>query len=266
MDIPSDNQTTTLQCLDIWGGNKRADEVVSSSNIDVWIYSNPQGASDEGGDIHYVSACSQGVLTRISLADVSGHGVGASQLARNLHKLMQDHINALDHSDFVRSLNDEFGKISSGGHFATALISAYYAPTCQMVICNVGHPKPLKYCGGAGGWMFLDGGTSISAAEIENLPFGIIEGTSYSQFTVDLGADDIIVLYSDALIESKNAAGQQLGETGFLNLMRTVPTHDPHLFNERVIGGVGEFRAGAAADDDETILTIRRRSQPATQN
>ena len=260
MDTARDEQPETLQCLDIWGGNTRTDEMVSSSDIDVWISSSPHGAGDEGGDIHYLSACSQGVLTRISLADVSGHGDGASQMARHLHKLMRENINALDHSDFVKSLNDEFGKISSGGRFATALISAYYAPTGQLVICNAGHPKPLKYCGQTNTWMFLDGETGASTAEIENVPFGIIEGTAYSQYTVDIGTGDIIVFYSDALIEAKDSAGRQIGEEGLLDIIKTLPAGDPHQFNARIIAAINDFRAGAIADDDETILSIRRRS------
>src|SRR5690606_40547076 len=41
--------------------------------LDAWIYSKPHGGK-QGGDVHYVSSCAAGMLTRLLVADVRGHG------------------------------------------------------------------------------------------------------------------------------------------------------------------------------------------------
>jgi hypothetical protein len=38
------------------------------------MHSVPSGTGASGGDVHYVSVCPNGLVSRIALADVSGHG------------------------------------------------------------------------------------------------------------------------------------------------------------------------------------------------
>ena len=257
MNEQVDIQPVALQCLDIWGGNLRTNQAVSASGIEVWVSSSPHGEGDEGGDIHYISSCDEGILTRISLADVSGHGEIASHMARHLHTLMRENINALDHTDFARRLNDGFKDIADGSHYATALVSGYHAPSHELVICNAGHPRPLKYCGDTEEWAFLDDNVDVGDIEIKNVPFGVVEGTDYTQFATCLGRKDVIVFYSDSFIEVKKDSGELIGEEGLLNVVKTIPVDSRSSFNARVVAGINEIRVGSPLDD-ETIISIWR--------
>src|SRR5207237_109922 len=81
-----------------------------------------------GGDVHYVSSCAAGALTRMMIADVSGHGEAVSETARRLRKLMQRHVNHHQQTRFVRMLNAEFAELAQNGRFATAVAFTFDAP------------------------------------------------------------------------------------------------------------------------------------------
>ena len=73
------NEATTehsIGCMEIIGGNRATQELVHAPALDIWIDSRPLESDAGGGDIHYVSTCGAGYVTRLALADVSGHGVG----------------------------------------------------------------------------------------------------------------------------------------------------------------------------------------------
>src|SRR2546426_438242 len=101
-------QQHVLACMEVWGGNRSVTRTVELPDLTVWVYSRPAGEQDRGGDVHYLSVCGQAVLSRVVLADVSGHGSEVSAPAQVLHALMREHINTWDQMDFVRGLNQSF--------------------------------------------------------------------------------------------------------------------------------------------------------------
>ena len=58
--------THAMQCMEIWGGSHNAENAVSTPGLDLWIYSQPYQEASAGGDVHYVSLCGGGVITRAS--------------------------------------------------------------------------------------------------------------------------------------------------------------------------------------------------------
>lgn len=250
-----------LQCLEVWGGNRVTNEVITAADIAIALYARPYADSTEGGDIHYISACSSDSLIRIALADVSGHGDAISQLARGLQHLMRENIETIDHTDFVRNLNEEFAKLSTGGNFATALVSAYYKPDNTLILCNAGHPPPFHYEAATDTWSALDASAGKSDPGISDVPLGVIAGTTYSQIAITLNPGDRVVMYSDSLMESANAAGKQLQPEGLLRLVRGLERGDGQSLCEATVQAVSNYRDNAPADDDESVLVIWRPSE-----
>src|ERR1051325_9608852 len=112
-----------MQCMEVWGGNQLADSGVVMAGLDAWVYSKPFGGADGGGDVYYVSSCASGRITRLLVADVSGHGAAVAEQAVSLRTLMRRHVNYLDQTVFVRSMNQQFAASSQAGCFATALVT-----------------------------------------------------------------------------------------------------------------------------------------------
>src|SRR5215469_16059615 len=200
----------TLACLELRGGNRAAVYEAELPGLTAWISCRPLFPATQGGDLYYLSVCSQGSISRITLADVSGHGEGGSKLAERLRDALREHADHWDQSALIRQLNDSFLRISTGGKFATALLLGHYVDTGELVFTNAGHLPPLWYHSTVQEWTFLQEETPHSK-EIADLPLGIISGTSYRQIAVQLEAGDVLLLYTDGIIESFNERRERLG-------------------------------------------------------
>ena len=256
-----------LQCMEVWSGNRRVQNTITVPGLDAWIFSEPHRGDEAGGDIHYVSMCGAGKISRFAIADVSGHGANVGDIAARLRKLMRKHINKLDQSRFARALNQEFGDLAEMGHFATALLTTYFAPTDHLVICNAGHPRPLWYRSESDAWELADRHTPHQAQRVGNLPLGVIGDTDYTQFAIKLGKGDLILIYTDSLIETFGTDGEPLGEQGLLDLARSLPQRDPARITGDLLEAVKAYGGGKVAADDETLLVLHHNaSDPPRQS
>ena len=245
-----------MQCLEVWGGNQAVDNGVVMPGLDAWVYSRPYGDQAAGGDIHYVSSCVSGRITRLLVADVSGHGEAVAGVARKLRGLMRRYMNFIDQARLIQSLNSEFGALSDDGGFATAIIGTYFAPTDRLTICNAGHPPPLWWRARRAEWTVIDTARGRLTEGLANIPLGIADLARYDQSALTLAEGDIVVLYTDSLSEAKDSTGRMLGTEGLLALARTLDPSDPTSFLRSLLGGV-ETYAGGPPGDDATVLILR---------
>ncbi len=250
------SDAVSLRCMEIWGGNEAIDNGVSVPGLDAWVYARPHAGERAGGDIHYISTCGSGRYSRIAVADVAGHGAGVESLASALRTLMRRHINTPDLTRFMRSLNEEFGRESQDGRFATAVVATYHAPTDHLILCNAGHPRPLWRDGVTGRWRLLDASCDEKADRVGNLPLGVIEPTQYEQFAVPLRLRDTVILYTDALSEARAADGAMLGEKGLLGIAAGIDAESPHGAAAELVEKVEAWQ-GAPLDDDITVVALR---------
>jgi sigma-B regulation protein RsbU (phosphoserine phosphatase) len=247
-----------LACLEIWGGNGRVERDVQLPGLAGWVYSKPYEGDERGGDVCYVSLCGAGQLARVSVADVSGHGQAVSRLAERLRDLMRTHINTFDQSDFVRELNKEFQLIGAGGKFATVVLLGYLRASGDLLFTNGGHPPPLRYHAGAKRWEYLVENRPADEDFLSNLPLGVIPGTDYRQIAVRLEPGDLVLVYSDAVLEAVNAAGEMLGEEGLLRLAQALPADAPAATGRALLEAVRRFCGCAQPKDDQTVVVLQR--------
>jgi sigma-B regulation protein RsbU (phosphoserine phosphatase) len=259
-----------LQCMEIIGGNRAIRQTIDAPGLKIWIDSRPLGRG--GGDVHYVSTCGAGYVTRLALADISGHGESVDRLAVALRKLMRKHINTLDQTRFARSLNRELAALDQSGRFATAVLATYFAPSRHLILCNAGHGRPLWYSTQHAQWQYLDLESAgdcqtlkLSKARyhlerLANLPLGILDPINYQQFAVELGHGDMVVLCTDAITECSDDAGEMLGETGLLALMRQLGSNDRSQIGERLVDAIEARRNGRTAADDQTLIVLEHSS------
>ena len=205
----------TLQCMEIWGGIEPVTRTVSTPGLDAWIFSQPFQGDEQGGDVYYVTLCGGGLITRIVVADVSGHGSAVAEFSLALRALLRKNINQKSQRRLVGQLNRQFTEMAEMRRFATALVATYLTSTNRISVCNAGHPRPLFYRAADGEWSLLAPKTEDDAG-VANLPLGLDEMTRYRLFDLELGRGDLLVLYTDALIEAADVEGRLLGEGGLL--------------------------------------------------
>jgi sigma-B regulation protein RsbU (phosphoserine phosphatase) len=246
-----------LACTEVWGGNRNVSALVDLPGMRAWVDSHPfQGIG--GGDLHYLSACNNGVVARVALADVSGHGEAVSGVAEKLRDLMRQYVNYWDQSDFMRGLNDAFPKDRGGLKYASAAILGLYTGSGEVVMTNAGHPPPLWYRATGGKWELMVEDSPSAKGAVEGLPLGLIPGTDYRQTAFQLTQGDLVVLYTDGITESRDAQGREMGSHGFQELAASVCTQNPAAAGGALLAAVNKFRNGAAPSDDETLVVLQR--------
>lgn len=250
------SQSHELQCMEIWSGNKFVESTAKSPGLDIWIYSQPFQGESRGGDVHYLSLCVGGIVTRLVLADVSGHGNKVADTSLILRKLLRRYMNAKKQNRLAAELNREFSTAEQNGRFATAILMTYLNDRKRLVLTNAGHPRPLFYRKRIGQWRFLDSEPAESE-RADNLPFGVQDSTLYQSTEIVIETDDLLLLYTDAFSESCNAEGKQLGEDGLLALIESTPTATSFdQFGREVLTAIRAYSDGASCDD-ETLMVIR---------
>ena len=246
----------TLACMEVWGGNRLVERTVELPDLTAWVYSNPAGRQAGGGDVHYLSVCGQAVLSRVVLADVSGHGAEVSPSAQLLHDLMHEHINTWDQTAFVRSLNKSFRGCVANGKYATAAILGILRGSGETAFTNAGHLPPLWYRSTDATWTWLDEEACRGACGVTGLPVGLIPGTEYRQTLIQLAPADILVLYTDGITEAEDTSGQMLGRDRLLDWAGSAPVDGPGSVGRFLVERLNEFRESTL--DDETIITLQR--------
>jgi phosphoserine phosphatase RsbU/P len=242
--------------MEIWGGSAAAERSVSTPGLDLWVWSRPYQQAAGGGDVHYVSLCGGGLITRLILADVSGHGASVADLAGSLRDLMRRNINRKSQSRLVRDLNRQFTELAKMSCFATSVLATYLANRDQLTICNAGHPRPLWYRATTGRWSFVDADQKDEQGALTNLPLGIEDSTYYPQVKLSLGTGDLVLIYTDALTESSGPGGEMLGEQGLLDVVQTIDAANPRAMSAVLVDRLERFRGGRPADDDATFLLL----------
>jgi phosphoserine phosphatase RsbU/P len=252
-----DQPVQHMQCMEVWGGSQLTSRGVEFGGLDAWVYSKPYGKAHAGGDIYYASSCATGRISRLLLADVAGHGQTVAATAADLRTLMRRFVNRLDQTEFVRLLNQQFAVLPRTGAFATAIVTTFFEPSRRLTVCNAGHPRPLLYRAAQRQWDFLGSQEEGSRAAPSNIPLGLFDAAQYEQFDVELEPGDCLVSYTDALIESRDADGEMLGEDGLLRITRLLGDVPPAKMIDTLLAEIEARYPENLSEDDVTVLVVR---------
>jgi len=248
-----------LVCTEVWGGNRKVIRTIKLPSLVAWVASVPIEEGEGGGDLHYMSVCDYDLISRVALADVSGHGHDVNSVTQTLRKLMRKYINSWDQSDFMRGLNDTFGQ-GGNDRYATAIVLSFHRVTGRLAFSNAGHLPPIWYHAAQRAWGWLEEGIDPNANKVSGLPVGLIPGTNYSQTVVTLKPSDLLVLYTDGITEAENGTGQDLGREQLLEWARQAPVDSPRALGEDLLQRLELFRGGLR-NDDETLLVLQREEE-----
>ncbi|HEX7280877.1 MAG TPA: PP2C family protein-serine/threonine phosphatase [Vicinamibacterales bacterium] len=223
--------------------------------LEVWVRSMPAGTAHVGGDVHYLSNCPQCIVSRIALADVSGHGDEVAAFAGALRTLMIKYLSALDQVALMRDLN-QVARLALGSfHYASMMALGWHSRRGLLVVTNAGHPPPMLYRASTGRWSWLDADHRSKAPA--GVPLGLLQDVQYFRQVIRLEAGDLVVLYSDGASEAVNDAGAELGRDGLMALAVESPVQSVKDFGLALAQSLVSFRGSSVALDDETVIVLR---------
>jgi sigma-B regulation protein RsbU (phosphoserine phosphatase) len=252
-----------LKCAETWAGSEGTASVVDLPGLTVWVHSTPFGPGEAGGDVHYVSVCPSCIVSRIALADVSGHGEAVVALSAKLRELMQKYLTELEQASLMRDLNEAAMVELDGVHYATMLAVGFHGRRGLLVMTNAGHPPAFWYRADRDEWAWFVPRDAQERSGVRGTPLGLLPNASYDRMIVKPARGDLIVLYSDGVSEATNPAGTELGRDDLIALARAQDPTSAETFGTQLVEAVTAFRGGQAPEDDETIIVLQRSPDPS---
>jgi sigma-B regulation protein RsbU (phosphoserine phosphatase) len=247
-----------LACAETWAGDNRAGGLVELPGLTAWVQSVPVGPGDAGGDIHYLSVCPSCIVSRIALADVSGHGEAVAVFGEKLRELMQRYLRDLEQIALMQDLNQAVREELGDGHYATMVAVGWHGRRALMVMTNAGHPPPLWYRASRNEWGWLETQRPSERRRRAGVPLGLLADVAYDRLVFKPQSGDLMVLYSDGVSEATSPAGNELGRDGLMNMARALDRSSAEALGTQLASALRAFRGDAEPLDDETIIVMGR--------
>ena len=176
------------------------------------------------------------------IADVSGHGVPAALIA-SMVKLaaasQRTHVS--DPATFLSQMNSTlFGNTQN--QFVTAAYVHLDSESKELRYSAAGHPPMLLLRQG-----------QISQVEQNGLILAAFDFATYSTATSRLENGDRLLLYTDGLIESANAAGDAFGIEGLSEVFKTTACSSASDAADSIVAKV---RAWAKSQEDDLTVLV----------
>ena len=189
-------------------------------------------AEEVGGDFFQLIPQAGGA-TILILGDVSGKGLKAAMTVSLIVGAVRTFTDTSeDPADILSGLNRRLhGRVQDG--FVTCLVLRLDAEG-SCVIANAGHPPPFRN----------QQELSLPTA----LPLGLLPAATYETTAVHLGVADRLTLYTDGLLEARNAAGELYTFDRLQNLIATEPDARQ----------ASEVAVAFGQEDDITVLVVTR--------
>jgi phosphoserine phosphatase RsbU/P len=253
---PLPASTRRLACGEMAASHQRTATLFELPGLTAWVHSMPAGPGDQGGDVHYVSVCDQCLVSRIALADVSGHGEAVAALGATLRELMARHLRALAQVELMRDLNDAVRRELHQVHYATMVAVGWHGRRRLLVVTNAGHPPPLWYRTARQEWSWLDTAGAGTRDRPTGVPLGLLETIDYDRRVIRPQPGDLVVLYSDGVSEATDPGGEELGRDGLLAIAQRLDRSSAEAFGMQLMASLAEFRGQAAPSDDHTVIVL----------
>ncbi|MGI9072805.1 MAG: PP2C family protein-serine/threonine phosphatase [Bryobacteraceae bacterium] len=181
----------------------------------------------------------------LAVADASGKGLPAALLIANVQASLRTA--ALfapgDVAEVVTAVNRQLYACSPTDRYATLFYGVFGENTRTLHYVNAGHnPAMLIRSDGAITW--LEAGAP---------PVGFFADTVYEPRTVRLNAADLIVAYTDGIVEATNTAGDEWGALGLLAAVTRCQMRQPDRIVQAAFEALDQFSEDNQTDD-ATIL------------
>lgn len=206
------------------------------------------------GDYYDYMAISEGAVA-FAIGDVAGKGISAALLMATIQSTMRTQLNAAngtrpDHfstASLVATLNRQLYANTSPEKYATFYFGLYDETQQALTYTNAGHLPPI---------LMRDG--HFEKLDPNGTVVGAFPSAKYGEETIRLEPGDILVAYTDGVIEPENTYGEMFGEARFQEVLAKYAKVDSAELMARTMEAVVQWTGSSELQDDMTMLVARR--------
>ncbi|MEJ2366865.1 MAG: SpoIIE family protein phosphatase [Acidobacteriota bacterium] len=185
----------------------------------------------------------------LAVADVSGKGVPAALIMSAFRALMRDRASECsDIRDMAGRLNKFLLDDSNTATFVTAVYGTLDPPSGEFRYSVLGHNPPLL--------LRADG--RCEELRAGGLPLGIRPRVSPLMGEARLRRGDVLVLYTDGVVESGGPEGPDFGLERLVDVLRHSLQQNAMGMIKNVVQATTDFSGSPAYRDDFTLVVVKR--------
>lgn len=210
------------------------------------IAANSQPAELVGGDM-YDYFKFDGNNFGIAVGDASGHGLPAALMVRDVVTGLR--MGVEKHMKLVYTLS-KLNQVIFRGTYATSFISLFYSEiedNGSMFYSNAGHPAPLIF-----------NGKTFTELEATSLILGAFSDIEIKRGYAQLHKGDVLVLYTDGIIERQNPDREFFGIERLKEIIRQSYNSSSRQIMDKIFDEAFAFGEKKLWEDDATIMVIKR--------
>jgi len=184
----------------------------------------------------------------IALGDISGKGVPAAIMMASLQAILRTQSASLSDgiARVLRSVNRLFSECTAETNFATLFLGEYDDSTRVLRYANCGHVPPLV----------VRGDSAVERLESTGTVLGIFGDWNCSLNEVKLAGGDILLMFTDGVMEAGNDRGEEFGEERLLELVDRYRHRTISELVREIAMALRQF-SGQRLRDDATLLVAR---------
>ncbi|MBO4438828.1 MAG: SpoIIE family protein phosphatase [Spirochaetaceae bacterium] len=200
------------------------------------------------GDYFDVIPCRKDRIAFV-LADVAGKGMNSLIVMVMIRAIMQLVVNTQKTAATILTWTNRgiTGKINID-HFASLVLANYDSENKKVQIATAGN---------APGLIYHESTKEIEALQITSDPIGVDKATVYTDIEFPVEPGDIIVLYTDGLVEAVDANSRQYGVDNIKRLIKENASLKATDISTKIKKNLKEFCGSAKQHDDQTLLVIK---------
>jgi len=214
----------------------------------IWLFTQP--ANDVGGDLVDIIKLADG-KHGVTIADVSGKGLGAALLMAKLQTIIRAFTPEYSSlSILFEKLNSAFHKDILPNSFASMIYMQINENEDNLKIVNAGHLPPI---------LVRDG--KINKLSKGNVALGLVSDSKFKSEKIDLKNEEYLVAFSDGVTEARNVNGVFFGVERLTEFLENTTYSTPEQLGQKILQNVKLFIGNAKTFDDLSIIVLKRESK-----
>jgi len=192
----------------------------------------------------------------LAVGDVSGKGLSSALLMASLQGLVRTNLAVRqgEIAPFMAQLNHSLYKVTASNRYATLFFAVLDVSNQTLDYVNAGHNPPLLFRNGTLPEHYL---STTECLEAGGPPVGIFSQSQYRSEHVLLHDGDVLVAYTDGVVEALNPQQEEFGEEQLSDIVRSSLSLSAAEICKRITERLQAFVAKSPQWDDITLVIMK---------
>lgn len=185
------------------------------------------------------------------VGDASGKGLAAALMIANVQSSVRTAalFGGTDSTALLKVVNHQAYTSSLADRYATLFYGVFDGATRTLRYANAGHNPPIV----------IRRNGSIDWLETGGAPVGMFPDSNYEESSAQLDCGDVVIAYTDGVIEAANQSGEEWGVQGLLQARAAWTPQcgqDADDLVRLIFDSMDDF-SGGRQTDDATVVVLR---------